>query len=68
MLGDKPRRPEVSPPRRTSAATCSLCADLVELTGQLSQLQGVQAVGITSNGLTLGRKLAALKEAGEDER
>lgn len=39
-------------------------ADLVELTGRLSSLPGVKAVGLTSNGLTLGRKLAALKDAG----
>ena len=39
-------------------------ADLVELTGRLAALPGVRAVGLTSNGLTLGRKLPALKEAG----
>ncbi|KAI3436185.1 hypothetical protein D9Q98_002240 [Chlorella vulgaris] len=49
---------------RLTGGEPTLRKDLVELTGQLSQLQGVQAVGITSNGLTLGRKLAALKEAG----
>lgn len=38
--------------------------DLVELTGRLKALPGVQAVGLTSNGLTLGRKLPALKDAG----
>jgi hypothetical protein len=34
------------------------------MTGQLSQLPGIKAVGLTSNGLTLGRKLPQLKEAG----
>ena len=42
----------------------ALAADLVEMTGRLSQLPGIKAVGLTSNGLTLGRKLPQLKEAG----
>lgn len=44
----------------------SKLADLVELTSRLSSLPGVKAVGLTSNGLTLGRKLEALKDAGGD--
>lgn len=38
--------------------------DLVELTGALRALPGVSAVGLTTNGLTLSRKLAALQAAG----
>lgn len=41
-----------------------LPSDLVELTRRLSSLPGIKAVGLTSNGLTLGRKLDALKDAG----
>lgn len=54
--------PQLTP--ATPALPLALPADLVELTRQLSSLPGVKAVGLTSNGLTLGRKLAALKHAG----
>ena len=55
--------------RHADALPSAPCpADLVELTRRLSGLPGVKAVGLTSNGLTLGRKLAALKEAGTCHR
>lgn len=40
--------------------------DLVELVAQLRAIPGIQSVGVTTNGLTLQRKLHALQEAGVD--
>ena len=52
------------PPTHTHPHTHTPTADLVELPSRLSALPGVRAVGLTSNGLTLGRKLQQLKDAG----
>ncbi|KAL4431656.1 hypothetical protein ABPG77_001498 [Micractinium sp. CCAP 211/92] len=49
---------------RLTGGEPTLRADLVDITAGLHALPGVGAVGLTSNGLTLGRKLPALKEAG----
>lgn len=49
---------------RLTGGEPTLRSDLVELTRRLSSLPGIKAVGLTSNGLTLGRKLDALKDAG----
>jgi cyclic pyranopterin phosphate synthase len=49
---------------RLTGGEPTLRPDLVELTGRLAALPGVQGVGLTTNGLTLGRKLGALKAAG----
>lgn len=40
--------------------------DLVDLVAQLRAIPGIQSVGVTTNGLTLQRKLRALQEAGVD--
>ena len=53
---------------RLTGGEPTLRSDLVELTARLATLPGVKDVGLTSNGLTLGRKLPALKEAGEHAR
>ena len=53
---------------RLTGGEPTLRTDLVDLTAQLSALPGVRAVGLTSNGLTLGRKLEALKGAGGRRR
>lgn len=49
---------------RLTGGEPTLRPDLVDITAGLSALPGVKAVGLTSNGLTLGRKLPALKDAG----
>lgn len=41
-------------------------ADLVDIVGGIKALEGVKTVGVTTNGLTLGRKLPRLREAGLD--
>ncbi len=51
---------------RLTGGEPTLRADLVDITAGLHALPGVRAVGLTSNGLTLGRKLPALKEAGAE--
>lgn len=38
--------------------------DIVQLTAELAAVAGVQSVGITTNGIALQRKLAALKANG----
>ncbi|RLN65953.1 hypothetical protein BBJ28_00017495 [Nothophytophthora sp. Chile5] len=40
--------------------------DLVELVAQLRAIPGIESVGITTNGITLQRKLLALQQAGAD--
>ena len=49
---------------RLTGGEPTLRRDLVELTAALRGLPGVNAVGLTTNGLTLSRKLAALQAAG----
>lgn len=49
---------------RLTGGEPTLRADLVPLTAQLAALPGVRAVGLTSNGVALGRKLPALQQAG----
>ena len=49
---------------RLTGGEPTLRRDLVELTAALRALPGVKAVGITTNGLTLSRKLSALQAAG----
>lgn len=53
---------------RLTGGEPTLRPDLVDITAGLSALPGVKAVGLTSNGLTLGRKLPALKDAGAAAR
>jgi len=50
---------------RLTGGEPTLRPDLVDLTGRLAALPGMRAVGLTSNGLTLGRKLPQLRDAGE---
>ena len=50
---------------RLTGGEPTLRRDLVELTGALRMLPGVNGVGLTTNGLTLPRKLEALQAAGE---
>jgi len=50
---------------RLTGGEPTLRRDIVELTGALSALPGCDAVGITTNGIALQRKLAKLKENGE---
>ncbi|KAF1778822.1 Rad4 beta-hairpin domain 3 [Phytophthora cactorum] len=40
--------------------------DLVELVAQLRAIPGIESVGITTNGITLQKKLLALQQAGVD--
>ncbi|KAH7463775.1 hypothetical protein PRIC1_006523 [Phytophthora ramorum] len=40
--------------------------DLVELVAQLRAIPGIESVGVTTNGITLQRKLLALRQAGAD--
>ncbi|GMF48091.1 unnamed protein product [Phytophthora fragariaefolia] len=40
--------------------------DLVELVAQLRAIPGIESVGVTTNGITLHRKLLALQQAGVD--
>ncbi|KAE9340731.1 Molybdenum cofactor biosynthesis protein 1 [Phytophthora fragariae] len=40
--------------------------DLVELVAQLREIPGIESVGVTTNGITLQRKLLALQHAGAD--
>ncbi|KAG6615576.1 Molybdenum cofactor biosynthesis protein A [Phytophthora cinnamomi] len=40
--------------------------DLVELVAQLRAIPGIESVGVTTNGITLQRKLLALQRAGAD--
>lgn len=49
---------------RLTGGEPTLRRDIVELTGALSALPGCDAVGITTNGIALQRKLANLKENG----
>ncbi len=49
---------------RLTGGEPTLRRDLVDLTAALRALPGVNAVGITTNGLTLSRKLSALQAAG----
>jgi uncharacterized radical SAM superfamily Fe-S cluster-containing enzyme len=49
---------------RLTGGEPTLRRDLVELVGGLRALPGVQSIGLTTNGLTLSRKLAALQSAG----
>ena len=49
---------------RLTGGEPTLRRDLVELTGALRALPGVSGVGLTTNGLTLSRKLEALQAAG----
>ncbi|CAL5229664.1 g13029 [Coccomyxa viridis] len=49
---------------RLTGGEPTLRRDLVELTAALRALPGVNAVGITTNGITLSRKLSALQAAG----
>ncbi|KAL4458905.1 hypothetical protein ABPG75_013770 [Micractinium tetrahymenae] len=49
---------------RLTGGEPTLRSDLVDITAGLRALPGIKAVGLTSNGLTLGRKLPALKQAG----
>ena len=49
---------------RLTGGEPTLRRDLVELTHALRALPGVSGVGLTTNGLTLSRKLEALQTAG----
>jgi GTP 3',8-cyclase len=49
---------------RLTGGEPTLRRDIVELAGRLSSIPGVQALGITSNGIALKRKLADLKANG----
>lgn len=49
---------------RLTGGEPTLRRDLVELTAALRALPGMSAVGLTTNGLTLSRKLSALQAAG----
>ncbi|KAK9908479.1 hypothetical protein WJX75_008530 [Coccomyxa subellipsoidea] len=49
---------------RLTGGEPTLRRDLVDLTAGIRSLPGVDAVGLTTNGLTLSRKLAALQAAG----
>lgn len=40
--------------------------DLVDLVAQLRAVPGIESVGVTTNGITLQRKLLSLKQAGAD--
>ena len=41
-------------------------SDVVEIVSRLKNISGLQTVAMTTNGVTLARKLPALKEAGLD--
>ena len=49
---------------RLTGGEPTLRSDLVELTRSLRALPGLQAVGLTTNGLVLARKLPDLQAAG----
>lgn len=49
---------------RLTGGEPTLRKDLVHIVTSLSALPGLRSVGITTNGLTLGRQLAALRSAG----
>lgn len=49
---------------RLTGGEPTLRKDLVRLVASLSALPGLASIGITTNGLTLGRQLAALRSAG----
>lgn len=49
---------------RLTGGEPTLRRDLVDLTAGIRSLPGIEAVGLTTNGLTLSRKLAALQTAG----
>jgi cyclic pyranopterin phosphate synthase len=49
---------------RLTGGEPTLRRDLLDLTGQLAALPGAPSIGLTTNGLTLGGKLAALQAAG----
>lgn len=49
---------------RLTGGEPSLRGDIVSLTESLQALPGLQAIGITSNGIALRRKLPALKAVG----
>ena len=50
---------------RLTGGEPTLRSDLVDIVSRLSALPGLKGVGITTNGLTLGRRLPALRDAGE---
>ena len=50
---------------RLTGGEPTLRSDLVDLTAQLNAIEGLQAIGITTNGIALRRNLAALKANGE---
>ena len=50
---------------RLTGGEPTLRRDLIDLTAALRALPGVKAVGLTTNGLTLSRKLSALQAAGQ---
>jgi len=50
---------------RLTGGEPTLRRDLVDLTAGIRALPGVNAVGLTTNGLTLSRKLPALRDAGQ---
>ena len=49
---------------RLTGGEPTLRPDLPELVGRLAALPGLRAVGLTTNGLALERRLPALREAG----
>ena len=49
---------------RLTGGEPTLRSDIVELTGRLNALPGLQSIGITTNGIALRRKLPALQENG----
>ena len=49
---------------RLTGGEPTLRGDLVELTQRLHALPGLGTIGLTTNGLTLSRKLADLRAAG----
>ena len=51
---------------RLTGGEPTLRRDIVDLTGQLNALPGLQAIGITTNGIALKRKLPDLQAQGND--
>ncbi len=49
---------------RLTGGEPTLRRDIVDLTGQLNALPGLQAIGITTNGIALRRKLPDLQAQG----
>lgn len=52
---------------RLTGGEPTLRSDILDLTSQLNALPGLQAMGITSNGIVLQKNLAALKANGETQ-